>query len=300
MSKDVEVICARFSPQEGAFCARECISSDDCPTDYECRRKETTDAEDSKRDVCIPITESCPCSPEAVESGLTTSCYGSDDKQCVGIRTCTADGLSECTAAADSSDESCQPDFDGDGFDDEADNCPEIHNPDQFDADSDDKGDVCDTPDSPTLTLVTKSPGNDSTVTLLAETFVGGSIQLFPNASCNGAPSENGTANDQGEVTFNVDAIEGTNDFSSKVLNSASKESECSVPVSYEYDITSPKAPFIEVSSEVSPSNKEAVDGAVEITLWGGIDSDEQDLSSRCTSHLVRVGAWAQGALRTS
>ncbi len=72
----------------GKFCGIACSASG-CPDGYEC-------GEDGQ---CIPLTGECACSPLAVSSEASTSCavtnaFGS----CVGARSCSEEGLTDCDA----------------------------------------------------------------------------------------------------------------------------------------------------------------------------------------------------------
>ncbi len=104
----------------GAFCGVECTGNDSCPTGYQC--KEFSTVEGTKAKQCAPQGDgkdgpnkevgACGCSPAAVGLGLSTSCMAATQDGngtiggCPGTRTCTASGLSACTAP-DASPEVC-------------------------------------------------------------------------------------------------------------------------------------------------------------------------------------------------
>jgi hypothetical protein len=59
----------------------------------------------------------------------------------------------------------CDRDSDGDGFSDEKDNCPDVSNPDQADADDDGVGDVCQPPPPPVCIAATTCSGHGQCLT---------------------------------------------------------------------------------------------------------------------------------------
>ena len=103
---------------------------------------------------CVPDTaDNCACPPETV--ALLTDCDSSNDPYYPAPSTNCYLGISCLNFAnADQADldqdglgDVCDPDDDGDGVDDLADNCPRVGNPDQSDFDGDHVGNVCDAKD---------------------------------------------------------------------------------------------------------------------------------------------------------
>ena len=110
----------------GWFCGVACAADADCPTDFACLERPTTEGD--VRPQCVPLPGPadpvtqllgiCPCSPFAVARALTTPCQNDGGKlggaSCIGQRQCTLAGLSACDAPAPAS-ETCN------GFDDDCD-----------------------------------------------------------------------------------------------------------------------------------------------------------------------------------
>ena len=160
--------CVVLGDSAGSFCGQTCSEDKDCPTEYACKEAVTLEGAVPVRQ-CLPAgaDATCECSGRATEENATTAC---NDGPCTGSRSCTADGLSACTAATpapeacDGADNDCDgviddghpdtdgdlsadcvdEDRDGDGVDNGDDNCPEGINPDQADLDDDGLGDGCD------------------------------------------------------------------------------------------------------------------------------------------------------------
>jgi hypothetical protein len=128
----VEDVCVDYGPQ-GMFCASPCQSSSDCPDGFECQ--EALGASGGTSSQCVNSTGVCECSEKAINLGLQTTCsVTGDDATCVGVKTCTVEGLSECSVA-EPTDEVCN------GIDDDCDG-----ETDEGSCDDDDPctGDSCD------------------------------------------------------------------------------------------------------------------------------------------------------------
>jgi alpha-tubulin suppressor-like RCC1 family protein len=289
------ILCARISPEEGSFCTIACVSSDECPSDYECRNKTTAASPDEPLGVCIPITEHCTCSAEAIDKAAQTACYDNADKDCVGIRSCTPEGLGACSASENG--DVCEGDLDGDGHGDNTDNCPENYNPDQVDTDQTNGGDVCDQPLPPTMSLLTTSPGNQPNVEILALSIGQAIVELFLGEDCSGDALQSLENTDNGEVTFQLTVDEETTTWSSRVTNSAGLTSLCSNPVTYAYDTLPPNVPTIAASDVTSPSNKPLNEnGKVMVNVTGTLDGGEEGLqisirSQTCDGEGIGNGA---------
>ncbi|MFH1532660.1 MAG: hypothetical protein ABIK09_18190 [Pseudomonadota bacterium] len=112
-----QVPCVTYG-NEGSFCGGPCASAGDCPGGYECQEVQTVSGATLMQ--CVSQTGTCACTDKAVALGLSTPCetetgFGT----CVGMRICTADGLSECDAG-DAIAETCDgEDNDCDGLVDE-------------------------------------------------------------------------------------------------------------------------------------------------------------------------------------
>ncbi len=102
---------------EGSFCGGTCQADDDCPWGFVCGDAVTMEGVALTQ--CLAESGTCPCTDKAIESGLTTPCARSNEwGTCVGKRTCTEDGLSDCDAAApaeevcNGQDDNCDGDID--------------------------------------------------------------------------------------------------------------------------------------------------------------------------------------------
>ena len=113
-----EHACVAFGT-DGNFCGKACTGN--CPDGYTCEGVPDTDGNIAL--YCVPVGGAlCGCSEDAIEKGLDTACSKtSGGSQCAGTRTCTADGLSPCSAdtpspeACGGGDENCDGDVDEPG-----------------------------------------------------------------------------------------------------------------------------------------------------------------------------------------
>lgn len=80
-----------------AFCAEACDSKNKCPSGYTCTPWLGTSGKDS---YCLPTSGTCTCSPLAIKNGVSASCKVTNSAgTCLGNRTCSATGLTACSAA---------------------------------------------------------------------------------------------------------------------------------------------------------------------------------------------------------
>ncbi|MBM4344075.1 MAG: lamin tail domain-containing protein [Deltaproteobacteria bacterium] len=114
----------------GHFCGAACAMDGDCPPNYACDPVKSVAGKQGKQ--CMPMptkdgkAKECTCSKAAIAAALGTSCSavakspeGAEIGVCGGVRQCTAQGLTACTAIA--AKETCNgKDDDCDGQTDEA------------------------------------------------------------------------------------------------------------------------------------------------------------------------------------
>ena len=90
-----DAICVGYGEQ-GRFCGGACDTDPDCPDGYAC---ELRDGEKGAAKQCVSKSGMCACSPAATQVGAETNCaMTSSAGTCLGIRKCTADGLTACNA----------------------------------------------------------------------------------------------------------------------------------------------------------------------------------------------------------
>ena len=82
----------------GSFCGAPCVADTDCPSGYSCAVSKNSEGTQSKQCVRAQGTD-CLCSQWAGESQLSTACFvdGPGGGQCAGTRSCTTEGLGDCT-----------------------------------------------------------------------------------------------------------------------------------------------------------------------------------------------------------
>lgn len=95
-------ICIPFGKEGsvGSFCGAKCnpAAASDCPSGYSCNSV-TDPVSGAKSSQCQRDDATCTCSPLATEAARQTTCKESNvTGTCLGQRSCTVSGLSECTA----------------------------------------------------------------------------------------------------------------------------------------------------------------------------------------------------------
>jgi hypothetical protein len=103
-------LCIDYGGDLGRYCGAPCESHSECDKGYFCKSVKSVEGTVAKQ--CVREAQSggeglglCTCSAQAVAQGLKTTCAiqhkDKDGKvigQCIGARTCTASGLTGCTA----------------------------------------------------------------------------------------------------------------------------------------------------------------------------------------------------------
>ncbi len=90
-------LCLEHPNGAGSFCGTDCAGGQlPCPAGYSCElmqlRGETIQQ-------CMPENGTCECSFLAIQESISTSCFNMNEfGKCEGTRSCTAGGLSECSA----------------------------------------------------------------------------------------------------------------------------------------------------------------------------------------------------------
>ena len=113
----IEDVCVDYGP-EGKFCGSACAETSDCPSGFECIESTTTAGGSSLQ--CVNTAGVCDCSEKAINLGLQTTCsVTGEGGTCVGVKTCTVEGLSECSVSAPSEEVCNGVDDDCDGETDE-------------------------------------------------------------------------------------------------------------------------------------------------------------------------------------
>ncbi|MBM4353873.1 MAG: hypothetical protein FJ109_08765, partial [Deltaproteobacteria bacterium] len=81
-----------------SFCGASCEEPGDCPDGYECVDSASVGSPADLQ--CVLVLGECACDQFAIEDLATTACFVENVLgKCDGTRSCTADGLSTCTAA---------------------------------------------------------------------------------------------------------------------------------------------------------------------------------------------------------
>ena len=95
----------------GSFCGGECTDAGgECPAGYECVDSKLANGGTGLQ--CVPAEGECDCSNLSAKQQLSTFCYATNESgQCKGTRTCTAEGLTTCSAVQPQP-ESCNGDDD--------------------------------------------------------------------------------------------------------------------------------------------------------------------------------------------
>ena len=96
-SSGEEAACVGYGPG-GSFCGSSCDEDLDCPEGYHCDLEAATVA-GAPTAQCVHDGGECPCSAKAIELALHTDCSTTTDQgTCEGIRVCSPEGLSDCSA----------------------------------------------------------------------------------------------------------------------------------------------------------------------------------------------------------
>ena len=94
---DTGGLCVNHGPA-GSFCGGACGDSLSCPGGYECLETDVPGHGIAMQ--CLPLEGLCSCSATAIALGAATQCYQANDLgTCGGERSCTDDGLTDCSAA---------------------------------------------------------------------------------------------------------------------------------------------------------------------------------------------------------
>jgi len=113
--------CIPSQPEQGfingSFCGSECADADDCPKGYACNDL-TFGGKTVKQ--CQPEGGACSCTSDWTDKGLSTACsINNSEGSCSGLRVCTGEGLSMCTAVTPTAESCNKIDDDCDGQTDE-------------------------------------------------------------------------------------------------------------------------------------------------------------------------------------
>ncbi len=105
---------------EGSFCGGGCGEDGDCPWGFSCLEVESVDGVPLVQ--CVADAGTCPCTGSSIARGLSTPCRVTNAFGiCEGMRSCTPDGLSECSASVPAKEDCNGSDDDCDGEVDEPD-----------------------------------------------------------------------------------------------------------------------------------------------------------------------------------
>ena len=163
-------LCIEFG--NGTWCGIGCETTADCPPNHACMKFPSVDFDVAVLQ-CVPVSLACDCGPQHV--GSSRICYVKNEfGECTGEQFCQVGGGwtpcmgktpseelcnaldDDCDLAVDEgypdndldgSADCVDWDVDGDGLENELDNCPEAFNPLQEDNDADSNGDMCDSDD---------------------------------------------------------------------------------------------------------------------------------------------------------
>ena len=104
---------------DGAFCGALCESDTDCPDESFCAP--VVDIAGNNTRQCVPVSGTCSCSARAIAENASTTCRSANPfGRCPGLRSCAAEGLTDCDAVAPALDECNGLDDNCDGQTDEA------------------------------------------------------------------------------------------------------------------------------------------------------------------------------------
>ncbi|MCC6624169.1 MAG: hypothetical protein IT385_23160 [Deltaproteobacteria bacterium] len=163
---------------------------------------------------------------EATCDGRDNDCDARTDE---GHRDTDGDDVADCV----------DTDLDGDGEEQAEDNCPELANEDQADADGDGAGDVCDPPALATFGTL-PSPTNDTTPTVAGTGEALSIVHVYADAAC-ATEIGSGAASAGGAFSFDI-TLSGAGGYSLYIQteNPAGLESACASAGAIVVDLTAP------------------------------------------------------------
>jgi len=95
---DAGQACVTYG-EAGSFCGAACQADDDCPEGYWCEQVQDTAGATVPQ--CQLAGGECECTQRFVDLAAGTQCFQQNEwGMCVGERSCKAEGLTECSAAA--------------------------------------------------------------------------------------------------------------------------------------------------------------------------------------------------------
>ena len=170
---------------------------------------------------------------ETTCDGLDNDCDGSVDE---GNADSDGNGVADCV----------DTDVDGDGTANGTDNCVNVANDDQADADGDNVGDACDAPAAPALKGFTPStPANVLSVTANGTSEPLATVTVYSDALCQTSRGS-GAATAAGAWTATVTLAAGANTFALRAVNPSGLSSPCvTSTLVFDVDQAPPAAPVV-------------------------------------------------------